>query len=228
MEVPVKVIDKTLVVGPFQCNCRVLACPLSGEALVIDPGDESGKILDLIKTLKTPSGQALQVKFLIQTHAHLDHIGATRGVKEGLLNAPKIALHRDDEPLYKQLKMQGRLFSLNFEDPLPLDHYLSDEEVLQVGSLKFSILHTPGHSPGSVSIRLYEDSAIGIKEALFSGDTLFQGSVGRTDLWGGDQDLLFNSIRSRIFTLDDDTLVCPGHGPETKVGIEKRENPFFT
>lgn len=207
--------------------------------VLIDPGAEPQKILKRLEALRTPSGNPIRIQYLLHTHAHLDHIGATRGVREALeadaphpepaiaLHRPAIALHRDDEPLYQNLKMQGQLFGMSFEDPLPVDHFLLDEEALTVGTLRFSVIHTPGHSPGSVCLRLHEDSRTGARESVFSGDTLFAGSVGRTDLWGGDQEQLFRSIRGRIFTLDDDIRVCPGHGPESSVGIEKRENPFF-
>jgi glyoxylase-like metal-dependent hydrolase (beta-lactamase superfamily II) len=140
---------------------------------------------------------------------------------------PLIALHRGDEPLYLNLKSQGQMFGIQFEEPLPIDHYLEDGEELRVGDLKFSILHTPGHSPGSVCIRLHQDSALGIPEAVLSGDTLFQNSVGRTDLWGSSQDVMFKSIFDRILKLDDDTRVCPGHGADTRIGIEKQSNPFL-
>ena len=223
-------IDKTIVVGPFQCNCRVLVCPTTGHAVLVDPGDEASKIIKVLSELKTQTGVPIDVKYLFHTHAHLDHIGATRGVSEHLekiAHQPVIALHQDDEPIYQQLKMQGTMFGLTYDDPLPIGHYFKHEEDLQVGSLKFSVIHTPGHSPGGVCLRLHEDSSLKVPETLFSGDTLFQGSVGRTDLWGGDQELLFKNIRERIFTLDTDTRICPGHGPETKVGIEKKGNPFF-
>src|SRR5262249_4007152 len=131
------------------------------------------------------------------------------------------------EPLYLALRQQGSLFGFSYDDPLPVDHYLEDGEMFSVGEFKFSVIHTPGHSPGSVCLRMHEDSANGIPETLYSGDTLFQGSVGRTDLWGGDQDQMFRNIRQRILTLDDDIRVCPGHGPETRIGVEKRGNPFL-
>lgn len=223
-------LESTLVVGPFQCNCRLLVCEKTGQGVLIDPGDDAPLLLEAIQKQQTPTGAPVQIQYLLQTHGHLDHIAASRGVKEALsqgLESPRIALHRGDEEMYRALKLQGRMFGLDFSDPLPIDHYLNDEEQLQVGSLKFSILHTPGHSPGSVCIRLHEDSAAGVGEILFSGDTLFQGSVGRTDLWGADADQMFRSIRSRILTLDEEIRVCPGHGPDTQVGIEKRKNPFL-
>jgi hydroxyacylglutathione hydrolase len=222
-----KLIDRTLVVGPFQCNCRLLACPRTGEAALVDPGDEAEKILKALQGSKTPAGLPLRVRYLLHTHGHLDHIGGTRTVKSSLVEKPQIALHRGDERLYRSLQMQGQLFGLNYEDPLPIDHFLEDGEELKVGDLKLSVIHTPGHSPGSVGLRLHEDSALGVPETVFSGDTLFAGSVGRTDLWGADGDQMFRSIRERLLTLDGDTRVCPGHGPESRIGIEKRENPFL-
>ena len=228
-------IQKTIVVGPFQCNCRLLACPKTGEAVLVDPGDDAGQILTTIEGLKTSSGAPLQVKYLLHTHGHLDHIGATRSVREGLAGfsgkslaqPPVIALHRGDEELYQNLKMQGNLFGMKYDDPLAIDHYLEEGEVLQVGSLRFSMIHTPGHSPGSVCMRLHQDTAHHIPETLFSGDTLFQGSVGRTDLWGANQEQMFKNIHQRLLVLDDDTRVAPGHGSDTSIGIEKRKNPFL-
>ncbi|MGK5085695.1 MBL fold metallo-hydrolase [Bdellovibrionota bacterium FG-1] len=224
-------MKKQWIVGPFQCNCYLVVCPRTGEAVLVDPGDDASVILRDLEGLKTPSGQPLRVRYLLHTHAHLDHIGATREVREKIENldktAPKIALHRADEPLYLNLPMQGQLFGLSLKPPLPIDHFLEHDEELQIGDLKFSVIHTPGHSPGSVCFRLHANPQAGIAETLLSGDTLFQGSVGRTDVWGGDSEAMFKSIRTRILTLDDDTLVCPGHGPETKIGIEKKTNPFL-
>lgn len=220
-------LERVVVVGPFQCNCRIFACPRTGHALVVDPGDDSAQILKELREARLPNGQPVEVKFLFHTHAHLDHIGATRAVKESLGSGAIIALHRDDEPLYRQLKVQGRLFGIEYEDPLPVERFVEEGEKLAVGDLRFTLLHTPGHSPGSVSLRLHEDSALGVLETVMTGDTLFQGSVGRTDLWGGNQDLLFKSIRDRLLVLDGDTRVCPGHGPDTSIGIEKRKNPYL-
>lgn len=224
--------ERKWVVGPFQCNCRLIACPRTGDAALVDPGDDSQQILRGLAGLTLPSGAPIRVRYLLHTHGHLDHIGATRSVKqqlkgpEGLLN-PVIALHRDDEPLYQALQTQGSMFGIQYEPPLPVEHYLEDGENLKIGDLKLSVVHTPGHSPGSVCLRIHEDSASQVQETLMTGDTLFQGSVGRTDLWGANGDQMFKNIHERILTLDGDTRVCPGHGPDSKVGIEKRENPFL-
>ncbi|MEN9724349.1 MAG: hypothetical protein RJB38_2335 [Pseudomonadota bacterium] len=241
-----KILEKNWVVGPFQCNCRLIACDQTGEAALVDPGDEAARLMEALRDLKTPSGAQVRVRYLLHTHGHLDHVGATRDLREALQSqsqsqnqdqdhkstdvdalAPKILLHSGDEPLYLQLRQQGQLFGIRYRDPLPLDGYLEHDQEFRVGALRVSVIHTPGHSPGSVCLRLHEDSDAGSRETIFSGDTLFQGSVGRTDLWGGDQDLMFRSIRERILRLDGDTRVCPGHGPETTVGLEKRSNPFL-
>lgn len=229
-------LEKNVVVGPFQCNCRIIVCPKTGETAVIDPGDEPDRIISEIESLTVRADGKIfrpKVKWLMHTHAHLDHIAGTRGVATKLepelkVTVPlKLALHRDDLFIYEMLKKQGQLFGINYEDPLPINHFLEHEEEIRVGSLHFSVIHTPGHSPGGVSFRLHEDSEIAVKETVFSGDTLFQGSVGRTDLWGADGNLMLRSIRERLLTLDGDTRVCPGHGEETLIGIEKHGNPFL-
>lgn len=220
-------IELNTVVGPFQCNCRLLVCEQTGEAALVDPGDDAAEILKRLSGTKIPGGAKLNVKWLLHTHGHLDHVGAARAVKLALPERPRIALHSGDEPLYLALRKQGELFGMRYDDPLPVDHRLEHGEEIAVGKLKLSVIHTPGHSPGSVCLRLHEDSAAGARETLFSGDTLFYRSVGRTDLWGADGDLMFKNIRERIFTLDGDTRVCPGHGPDTRVGDEKKENPFL-
>lgn len=217
---------QTLVVGPFQCNCRILACPQTGEACVIDPGDEANLIIQKLESMKTSQGRPLQVKYLFHTHAHLDHVSATRELKE---KSPSslICLHQADEKIYENLEEQGEMFGIALKSPLPVEEYFEHEKEYEVGKLKFKMIHSPGHSPGSVGILLKENSDIQSPELLFSGDTLFQHSVGRTDLWGGDLDTLKESIKTRFFTLDDDIRVCPGHGPDTLIGVEKRENPFL-
>ncbi len=209
-------IQKTLVVGPFQCNCAILACEKTKEAIVIDPGDEPERILSAIEA------QGLKIKYLLHTHAHLDHVGATRKLKEG--GHGDICLHAGDKTIYDNLPMQGQMFGLKMEPGAAIDQFLEDEQELTFGEHKFKVIHTPGHSPGGVCFQVQGGVE---KEQLFSGDTLFQLSVGRTDLWGGDQDLLFRSIRNRLFTLEGEMKVHPGHGPSTTIGFEKTKNPFF-
>ena len=223
-------IESSLTVGPFQCNCRILVCERTYEAAIIDPGDESEMILTELKALEERLGHGIDVKYLLQTHGHLDHIGASRDVKTARTgqnqNSTQIALHRDDLDLYQGLKMQGQLFGMQYEAPLPVDFFLEHEMQIEVGLAKIDVIHTPGHSPGGICLKVNEDSANQVKPKIYTGDTLFRDSVGRTDLWGADAGQLTKSIKQRLFALDDDWVICPGHGPESTLGREKRSNPF--
>jgi hydroxyacylglutathione hydrolase len=214
------------VVGAFQCNCHLLVCPVTAKAALIDPGDDAAKITHMLEKAEAALGRKLEVEYLLHTHGHLDHIGATKKMKAAFPKA-KIALHAGDEPIYKMLREQGRLFGMNYEDPEALDQRLQHEEKISIGHLNLSVIHHPGHSPGSVSFCLHEDSALGAEETLFSGDTLFKGSVGRTDLWGADGPLMFKMIRERLLTLDGDVGVRPGHGEFSTIGVERHSNPFL-
>lgn len=208
-------IQKTFSVGPLQCNCTVLACEKTLEGVLIDPGDEPQKIIQHLNNL------GVTIKYLLHTHAHFDHIGATKGLKTHT-GAP-VCLHEADRFIYEMLPLQGKMFGMHFESAPPIEKVLEDEEVLRFGNHGIQVLHTPGHSPGGVCFKL-----TGGEETLFSGDTLFQGSIGRTDLWGGSYDELIKSIKKRLMILDDEIVVFPGHGPSTLIGKEKRNNPFLT
>ena len=204
---------ETFPVGPLQCNCTILADEASGEAIVIDPGDEPSRILRALESAK------LRPVALLHTHAHLDHITASRAVKEAT-GAP-IRLHPDDRPLYDALLEQAAFFGLRAEAPLPPDAPLEDRESIRFGRWTVSAIHTPGHTPGSTCFELLGDQPV-----LFAGDTLFRRSIGRTDLWGGDSDQILSSIREKLFLLPGDVPVVCGHGPGTTIGEEKRLNPF--
>jgi len=209
------VIKESFVVGPLQCKCTLLACEKTQEAVLIDPGDEGPKLTQELKKL------GVNVKYLLHTHAHFDHIGATGHLKQSV--GGTICLHSGDASIYQMLPLQGKMFGMQFEDAPPVDHFLEDEEILVFGENRIQVIHTPGHSPGGVCFKLLQG-----EEFLFSGDSLFQGSIGRTDLWGGDYDQLISSIKTRLLTLDDDIGVFPGHGPSTSIGRERRTNPFLT
>ena len=204
---------KTIPVGPLQCNCSILVDEETREAIVIDPGDEADRIL-----LALAEAKARPVA-LLHTHAHFDHIGGTAGIARAT-GAP-IRLHAADRPLYDRLQKQGETFGLTFEPPLPPDEPLTDDEKISFGSFPVRVIHTPGHTPGSTCFLLEGDRPI-----LFSGDTLFRRSIGRTDLWGGDTDQILESIRRKLFALDPATPVVCGHGPGTTIGEERRSNPF--
>jgi hydroxyacylglutathione hydrolase len=204
---------ETFPVGPLQCNCTILADPVTREAVVIDPGDEPERILRALEAAK------LSPVALLHTHAHLDHITASRAVKEAT-RAP-IRLHPADRPLYDALPEQAAFFGLRADAPLPPDAPLADGETIRFGNYAVRAIHTPGHTPGSVCFVLEGDDPV-----LFSGDTLFRRSIGRTDLWGGDTEAILTSIREKLFMLPGNLPVVCGHGPGTTIEEEKRLNPF--
>ncbi len=207
-------IQQTLVVGPLQCNCVLLGCERTKEAVVIDPGDEGPRILTEIQKA------GFSIKYILHTHAHFDHIGATKHLKESLTAPP--CLHKADLELYQKLPSQGRYFGMQFDAAPAIEKFIEDNEILSFGDHRLEVFHTPGHSPGSVCFRLMDGEG-----SVYSGDTLFQLSIGRSDFWGGDHDTLIRSIKSRLLTLDDEISVHPGHGPSTTIGLEKRRNPFL-
>lgn len=206
---------ETFPVGAFQCNCSVLACGDTREAVVVDPGGEPERILEVLRHYD------LTVRWVVHTHAHLDHIAATRDVKEATEGI--IALHPDDLFLYDGFLVQAAMFGWQVKPVLPVDHALQDRERLPFGQRTIEVLHTPGHTPGSVCF------VVGGAEnpsLVLAGDTLFCRSIGRTDLPGGDARAIERSIRERLYTLPPDIEVVCGHGPTTTIGAERRSNPF--
>jgi glyoxylase-like metal-dependent hydrolase (beta-lactamase superfamily II) len=208
-------IHEQVVVGPFQCNCSLLACETTREAIVVDPGGEGELILEILKQ------KGWVVKYLVHTHAHLDHVGATEPVHAATRG--KICLHRDDLFLYENVAMQAALFGLPAFTVPDVEYFIEDKDILKFGKYRAEILHTPGHTPGSVTYLV--DTEQGVE--LFTGDTLFMGSIGRTDLWGGDSQQILRSIQDKLLPLDDGTRVHPGHGPHSTIGAERRRNPFL-
>lgn len=203
-------IIRSLVVGPLENNCYIIEDENNHEAFVTDPGDEPDRIIDLIQE------HEVKVKYIICTHAHFDHIAAITELKEA--TRAHIVIHKDDLDLYENAPKQALLWGFE-TDPLPKpDSLVQEGDTINIGDLQFTVFHTPGHSPGGICI--YGNNII------VTGDTLFAGSVGRTDLSGGDISQLRKSFK-RLMTLPDDTKVLPGHGPETTIGREKAEN-FFT
>lgn len=197
-------------VGPLQCNCSLIWDPKTREAILVDPGDEATAIKEVIEK------NSLQVKAILHTHAHFDHIGAS-AVMHRDSGAP-MYLHPDDKPLWDNILLQGQVFGFAVEPTIPWQTDLTDDLEITFGAFNMRTLHTPGHSPGSCSF------AVG--DLLLAGDTLFKGSIGRTDLWGGDFSLISKSIKERLYTLDPDTHVITGHGPSTIVGVERKSNAF--
>lgn len=203
-------LRETFPAGPLECNCTILADGDTKDAVVIDPGGEVPKIAEIV------AHYDLTVRAIIHTHAHLDHIFGTRDVKEA--HGGTICLHRGDTFLYDGFAMQAAMFGWKVRDVVPVERWIADGDTIELGKQSLAVIHTPGHTPGSVCF------AIG--GLLFAGDTLFKGSIGRTDLPGGDSRQIARSIKERLYTRDLDTLVIPGHGPKTKLGDEARSNPF--
>jgi hydroxyacylglutathione hydrolase len=199
-----------LSVGPLQVNCFVVACQRTREAMVIDPGDDGPRILQLAES------NGYQVKKIVNTHGHFDHIGANQPVKEA--TGAVLMMHEADLPLLQNARNHAQAYGLTVSPSPDPDKFLNEGDVFSVGEQSFSIFHVPGHSPGSIC--LLSDGH------LFVGDVLFAGSVGRTDLPGGDFDALVEGVREKLFRLPADTIVHPGHGPDTTIGREKQMNPF--
>lgn len=204
---------KRLVVGEMEANCYLILCGDGKEGLIIDPGDEAERILKEILHWQ------VRIRYIINTHGHIDHIGANATLKEKLEENPPLLIHsRDGEMLTDPQKNLSLLMGSPFTSPPP-DAFLEEGSIIECGNTLFRVLHTPGHTEGSIS--LIQDKTI------FTGDTLFSGSVGRTDFPGGSWKRLMESIREKILILPEETLILPGHGDYSTVGKEKRENPFF-
>jgi len=201
---------ETLTVGPLQVNCVIVSDPKTREAMVIDPGDEGDRIL------KWLSREELLLKMIVNTHGHFDHIGANRLLVEKT-GAP-LLIHRDDLGLLRNAAQHAAIYGLSTSSSPEPDRFLEEGEILHLGDLQFKVIHVPGHSPGGIC--LYGEGH------LFAGDVLFAGSIGRTDLPGGDHDALITGIRTKLLVLPDNTVVHTGHGPDTTIGRERRSNPF--
>jgi hydroxyacylglutathione hydrolase len=206
-------ILETFPVGPLQCNCTILGDEASGEAIVVDPGDEVGYINRRLTDLH------LKLKQILLTHAHIDHVGGALKLKR-LTGAP-ILLNEDDLPLLAMMETQAGWIGVETPETAPPDGALADGAVVGLERFPAEVLHTPGHSLGSVCLHFAP------LKLLLAGDTLFAGSIGRTDLPGGNAAQIIESIHSRLLTLPDETHVLPGHGPETTIGVERRGNPFL-
>lgn len=243
-----RLIHITIPVGILQCNCSIIGDPATREALVVDPGDEVTRILDLI------GRHRLTVKAIVSTHAHIDHVGGLSKLHQ-YTGAP-VLMHRDDLPLYQAMDMQASFLGILPPDLTEVDQLLKEGDILRWGSFEAQVIHTPGHTPGSVSLYLPHDAGrvsatdkstkaattddtgdVPVPDEsektgfqlpqLFSGDTLFAGSIGRTDLWGGSMEQIMDSLRSKLMHLPDETIVHPGHGPGTTIGQERQWNPFL-
>jgi len=202
------------VVEPFAENARLIGCRQSGTAVLVDPGGQVAELLD------AAAAATLEIQAIWLTHAHLDHVS---GVGDAIarLGPVPILLHRDDLPLYETVAQQGQMFGLAIDQPPPPTRWLEVGETLELGDLRAEVLHLPGHSPGHVGFWFAP------QRTILSGDVLFAGSIGRTDLPGGDYDTLIDSIRAGLLPLGDDVSVLCGHGPDTTIGRERTSNPFL-
>ncbi len=201
---------ETIVVSPLAVNCFVVGDAQAREAIVIDPGGDARKILTTLERL------GVSVTAIVNTHAHFDHVGAVTAVRAAT-RAPFL-LHAEDAMLLQYAQQSAAMFGLAVSQPAPPDKFVQEGDVVTVGALALRVLHTPGHTPGGIC--LLSDKHV------FVGDTLFQGSIGRTDLPGGDYATLMQSIHTKLLPLPDDTVVYTGHGPATTIGAEKKMNPF--
>ncbi len=212
-------IFESFPVGLFQCNCVVLGDETTREAIVIDPGDDLDRIREVLDHYR------LDLKLTLHTHGHLDHIGAAGELCRE--RGARALIHEGDLPLWRSYPAQAALFGLPQRELPEPDGLLRETEPIQVGGLRLSVLETPGHTPGSICLSMESHPREPGAPVLFSGDTLFWKGIGRTDLWGGDYRTLMASVREKIFRLPAETIVHPGHGPETCIADERKSNPFL-
>jgi hydroxyacylglutathione hydrolase len=206
-------IHEILPVGPLQCNCSVIGDEQSREAMVIDPGDDVEQMLDLVRK------HNLQVKQIVITHAHIDHVGGAMKLRKAT-GAP-VLLNQNDYALLKMLDVQAAWLGMAAPEKVEIDQGIGQADTVKAGSLVGQVLHTPGHTEGSICLYFPAETM------LIAGDTLFAGSIGRTDLPGGSFEKILHSLHDRVLALPDETVVVPGHGPLTRIGEERESNPFL-
>ena len=206
---------ETLPVGPLGCNCSIVLDEATRRAIVVDPGGDLPAIADRLRRL------GATVEAIVHTHTHIDHVGATGGLQRA--SGARAQIHEADRFLYDLLPVQAAMLGLPEPEKADLEGSLADGTTVTAGALELSVLHTPGHTPGSVSFFL----KTGGGSWVLSGDTLFRRGIGRTDLWGGDTPAILRSLEQRLLTLPDDAVVIPGHGPNTTIGEERAQNPFL-
>ena len=227
-----KLIHEILPVGMLQCNCHIIGDPQTREAIVIDPGDDPGRILAVIER------HHLKVTAIVVTHTHIDHVIGLRRVRDAT-GAP-VYVHADDLDLYRMLDMQASWLGWKTPEKVQIDQLVREGDVIRWGGYEAQILHTPGHTPGSICLYVPADMQVAPAKVtaaakpfrsgtgqLYAGDTLFAGSIGRTDLWGGSFEGILRSLKGKLLELPDDTIVYPGHGEPTTIGKERAMNPFL-
>jgi hydroxyacylglutathione hydrolase len=206
---------ETLAVGPLGCNCSILADVNAKRAIVVDPGGDYDQVRARLDAL------GVGVDAIVHTHTHFDHVGCTARLQRA--SGAAASIHEGDRFLYDLLPVQAGMFGLPTPERADMDGGLVDGRVLRAGSIELAVMHTPGHTPGSCSFIVTDAK----QTLLIAGDTLFRGSIGRTDLWGGDHRAILHSIRNKLLPLPDDVRVVTGHGPPTSIGDERANNPFL-
>ena len=206
-------IHEILPVGPLQCNCSIIGDENSREAMVIDPGDDIADVLAVIQKHR------LSVKQIVVTHAHIDHVGGAMKLKHAT-GAP-ILLNHNDQTLLRMIDLQASWIGVQSPGKISVDHSMGEQDTLNAGSHIANVIHTPGHTEGSICLYFP------VEKKLIAGDTLFSGSIGRTDLPGGSFEKIMRSLHEKVLALPDDTSVVPGHGPLTSIGAERETNPFL-
>jgi len=232
-----KLIHEVIPVGILQCNCSILGDPESREAIVVDPGDDVERILQLLRR------HNLKVRAIVSTHTHIDHVGGLAALHRAT-GAP-VLIHEADLGVYATVDMQAQWLGVSTPELLPIRDFVKEGDSLRWGPFEAKVLHTPGHTPGSISLMIAPPDGETAKQSrrqrkavsthevspepgrLLAGDTLFQGSIGRTDLPGGSFEQIIKSIHEKLLVLPDDTIVLPGHGNVTSIGAEKEQNPFL-
>lgn len=220
-------IHEVIPVGWLQCNCSVLGDPITKEAIVVDPGDEVDRILAVIRQ------HGLKVRAILNTHAHIDHVGGL--VKMRAVTGAPVLMHKEDLELYGILDQQARMIGMPMPEKVTVEEFLDEGRAIEWGGYQARVIHTPGHTKGSCCLHIprkrdlqeVKTGQFVEEEKLIAGDTLFAGSIGRTDLWGGSMEHILRSIHTKLLALSDDTVVYPGHGPETTIGDEREMNPFL-
>jgi hydroxyacylglutathione hydrolase len=228
-----QLIHEVIPVGMLQCNCSILGDPVTREGIVVDPGDDTDRILAILRR------HDLKIRAIISTHTHIDHVGGLAALHRAT-GAP-VLIHEADLELYRHLDIQAQWLGVPTPAKTAIEDFVKEGDTLRWGGFVASVLHTPGHTPGSISLVVKAGIALpggerkagafqentGAESRLLSGDTLFRESIGRTDLWGGSYPQILDSIREKLLVLPDEVVVYPGHGEITTIGFERAHNPFL-